>query len=171
MHIGKWYHSTAQILFGALPLHANHYYAVSPTGQLNAGAKNQLVIAGFRVLLYVKALAGKLGDDQLTGGVYDAPGAQVAAQGGEVFPGQGDVQVAAFTADGAVEADDLAFFRDGADVDTAGIPHPALGNAANGAEDHPGLNVRFLGKALDGQEQVVTPVEPEAVAPQNALGG
>lgn len=99
------------------------------------------------------------------------PGQRWPPQSGEVFPGQGDVQMAALTADGAVEADDLAFFRDGADVDAAGVPHPALGNAANGAEDHSCLNVRFLGKGFDGQQQIVTPVEPETVAPQNALGG
>ena len=33
MHIGKWYHSTVRVLFGAPPLHAQHFCAVSPTGQ------------------------------------------------------------------------------------------------------------------------------------------
>ena len=72
------------------PYMRNTFTLSCPQGKpvfLNAGAENQLVIAGFRVLLYVEALAGEFGDDQFAGGVDDAPGAEVAAQGGEVLPG------------------------------------------------------------------------------------
>ena len=53
-------------------------------GAFLTAAEDQFVIAGFGVLLHVDSLAGQFGDHQFTGGVDDAAGAEVAADGGKI---------------------------------------------------------------------------------------
>ena len=92
----------------------------------------------------------------------------MTAQCGEVFPGQGNVQVAPLLADGAVQADDLAVFPDGADIHAAGVPHLRFCDAAHGGKHHSRRNVLFLSEFPDGEKQVVPPVETDAVADKSA---
>ena len=84
--------------------------------------KNQLVIAGLRVIFHPEGNTGQFGDHQLTGGIDDAAHTEMTANGGQILPGQGNVQMASLGTDGAVETDDLAVVGDLTDCDTAGIP-------------------------------------------------
>ena len=92
----------------------------------------------------------------------------MTAQSGEVFPGQGNVQVAPLLADGAVQTDDLAVLPDGADVHAAGVPHLRFRDAAHGGKHHSRRNVLFLSEFPDGEKQIVPPVETDAVADKSA---
>ena len=66
------------------------------------GLEHQLVVARFLVEFLFDGGAGEFCHDQLAGGVDDAALAEVAADGGQVLLAQGDVQMAAVFADGAV---------------------------------------------------------------------
>ena len=88
--------------------------------------KYQLIIAGFRIFFHSDRHAGQFGDHQFAGGVDDAAADKVAADGGEIFPGQRNVQMTAPGADGSVQADDLAVFPDIPDGNATGIPDPSL---------------------------------------------
>ena len=88
--------------------------------------KYQFIIAGFRVFLHINADTGQFCDYQFAGGVDDAPGTEMTANGREVFSGQGNVQMAPGFADSAVQTDNFAVVRDFPDGNTAGIPDPAF---------------------------------------------
>ena len=135
------------------------------------GYEDQLVVAGFFVELLFDGGAGKLGDDEFAGGIDDAALRQVAAEGGEVFPRQGDVEVTASAAHGAAQADDLTMLRDIPDGNAAGIPDSSTGDTAHSGEDDTGGDLLFFAQRPDGQQQIRTPAQAQAVAAEGAGGG
>ena len=125
--------------------------------------KNQFVIAGFFILLHTEGYSRQLGDDQLAGGIDDAARTQMTADGTQILFGQGNVQMAALFVDDAVEADDLAVVADLPDGDPAGIPDPPPGNAAHRRQNDSCSNFLFPAQLPDGKQQVIPPVQANAV--------
>ena len=86
----------------------------------------------------------------------------MTAESAQPLTAQGDVQVAALLTDRAHQGQDLAVLLHGADGNAVGIPQHSAGQTAHSGQDHPGGNVVFPANGLDGQQQVVAPVQPSA---------
>ena len=133
-------------------------------GILTIFLKNQFIIAGFGIFFHINGNTGKFRNYQFTGGVDDTAGAEVAADGGEVFFGQGNVQMTPGFTDGTVEADDLTMLRNIPDGNAAGIPDSSFGNAANSRQHHTCSDVLFFAQSFDGQHQIISPAQAHTVA-------
>ena len=133
-------------------------------------SEDQFIIAGFLVLFHVIDHTGQFCDDQFAGGVDDAAGTQVAANGLQGFIAEGDVQMAALCTDGTVEADDLIMSFYALDVHATGIPDSALQNAAHCTENHTGPDLFFCTQRPDGFQQVVASVKPQTVESDRSGG-
>jgi hypothetical protein len=125
--------------------------------------ENQLIIAGFRVKFFLYDNAGNFRDDQFTGGVYETAGTQMAADGSQILPGQGNVNVTPGFADGAVETDNFTVPVHLADGDATGVPDPGRQQTAHTGENHAAGDMLFPAKGFDGFHQVVAPAQPDTV--------
>ena len=120
--------------------------------------EDQFVVAGGGIGLHAEADARQFSDHQFAGGVDDAAGAEVTANGLQIFLRQGDVDVAAVRPGGTVETDDLVTALQFVNVDTAGVPDPSLEDAAHTGENDSPADVLLSADRADGFQQVLSPL-------------
>src|SRR5580658_9615476 len=114
--------------------------------------------------------ADQFGQRDFAGGVDFAASHQVAADHGALSCGDGKVDVFAAFFDGARDGND--FEVAGVDVrfGLVGVTYGSLRQAADGAEQHGGLNVIGIDVGADAAEEVVAGAQAEHVNAQ-AIGG
>ena len=119
-------------------------------GSYSAGLENEFMITRFGIIFSGNGHTGQFCDHQFTGGVDDATFAEMAADGGKILSGEGNVQMAAGFTDSSVQADDLTMVRYFTDCDTAGIPYTAFRNTAHSTENNTCGNLPFLADGFYG---------------------
>ena len=86
----------------------------------------------------------------------------MSTESAQPLTAQSNVQMAPFLADSAHQRQDLAVFRHRADGNAVGVPQYGAGQAAYARQHHSGGDAVLSADALDGQQQVVAPVQSPA---------